>query len=78
MKNDPKVIKLQYPVLLHAVSEGKVQCGDVLMDVRTAHGGAVQVTSQHGAHHTLSSAGCSMEGKNQRPVWALLLQETHH
>lgn len=56
MKNGLKVIKMQYPVLLHAVSERKVQCGHVLMDVRAAHGGTIQMTAQHGAHHALSSA----------------------
>lgn len=73
-----KRIYIQYPVLLHTASKWKMQRGDVLMDVRAAHGGAIQVTGQHGAHHALSSAWCSMEGKHQRPVWIRLLQEVRH
>lgn len=49
-----KVIEIRYPVLFHAVSKWKVQGGDVLMDVRAAHGRAIQVTAQHRAHHALS------------------------
>lgn len=67
-----------HPVPFDPLEWGEVECGDKLVDERTAHGRPIQMTSQHGADQRLSSPRGAMERQHQGPVGAFILKELCH
>lgn len=69
---------LTHPVLIHSLRKGEVQSGDKLVDIRAAHGRAVQMISQHGADKRFSCPRGAVEGQHQGPIGAFILKELCH
>lgn len=55
-----------------------MQRGDELVDKGAAHGGAVQMISQHGADQRLSRPGGAVEGQHQGLLGAFIAKELCH